>query len=136
MAADPTSILERLLPLLNHLVTVLGEERSALEARDANRITETSERKNMLATELARVQAELPGGLPAAFPEAEPVHSSVRSLLAECHHQNLVNGRIVRRSQQSIRELARILTGHEAEPLYDARGSRRSSPYGTAITEA
>lgn len=135
MSADPIAILERLEPLLTELVGVLGEERAALEARDADRITELTVRKDSLATELARVQAELPAGS-TGFTEAEPVHSSVRSLLAECHHQNLVNGRIVRRSQQSIRELARILTGHEAEPLYDARGSRRPSPHGTAITEA
>jgi flagellar biosynthesis/type III secretory pathway chaperone len=127
---------EDLVPLLDELVGVLREERAALESRDLDGIARASERKNLLAAELSRIHADIGNHTPTDLPESEPVHNSVRALLASCHHQNLVNGRIVRRSQQSVRELARILTGHEAEPLYDARGTQRASPYGTAITEA
>ena len=127
--------LDRLVPLLSELRDTLENERAALIARNPDDITSSSERKNVLAAELARVQTELAGqGIDLA--KSETVHNSVRTLLTECHEQNLVNGRIVRRSQQSVRELARILTGHEAEPLYDARGTQRVSPQGTSITEA
>jgi len=127
--------LDRLVPLLSELRDALEAERSALIARDLDDITSSSDRKNTLAAELSRVQAEL-AVRNVDLTKSEAVHKSVRTLLAECHEQNLVNGRIVRRSQQSVRELARILTGHEAEPLYDARGTQRVSPQGTSITEA
>jgi flagellar biosynthesis/type III secretory pathway chaperone len=131
--------IDRLVPLLSALRDTLEDERAALIARNLDDITSTSDRKNALATELAQLQSELerrgidPTGTSS---NRDPVHDSVRTLLAACHEQNLVNGRIVRRSQQFVRELARILTGHEAEPLYDARGIERVSPQGTSITEA
>ena len=133
---DDTGI-DRLVLLLSALRDTLEDERAALIARDLDDITSTSERKNALATELAQLQSDLERrGIDLNGTNRDPVHNSVRTLLAECHEQNLVNGRIVRRSQQFVRELARILTGHEAEPLYDARGIERVSPQGTSITAA
>jgi flagellar biosynthesis/type III secretory pathway chaperone len=126
---------DRLVPLLSQLRDTLEDERAALIARDLDHITSAADRKNALAAELKRLQAEL-SARGRDLDKTDLLHNSVRSLLAECHEQNLVNGRIVRRSQQSVRELARILTGHEAEPLYDARGIERALPTGTSITEA
>src|SRR5262245_22973456 len=65
--------------------------------------------------------------------ETEAVHNSARTFPSAFLERNLVNGCISHRSQQSERELARTLTGHEAEPLNDPRDTQRVAPNWTAI---
>ena len=73
---------DRLVPLLSQLRDTLEDERVALIARDLDHITSAADRKNELALELKRVQAELSAG-GRDLGKTDLVHNSVRSLLEE-----------------------------------------------------
>jgi flagellar biosynthesis/type III secretory pathway chaperone len=82
----------------------------------------------------------------AALPESvrlmlEPAHAHLLELATKTRECNAVNGKILRRSQQSIRELMHLMSGKDTDALYSeqgytAQGQPPARSQGTAIARA
>lgn len=154
MSADSPEILERVLDqalqLTGELLDALRRERQALVARTLPELEHITTEKARLCQELDSVLARLGppplGERIAALPHPwrerlEAGHRRLGELAAQTQKCNAVNGRIVHRSQQSVRELMHLMSGTDTDPLYSAQGYRAqgnslSRTPGTAIAKA
>lgn len=154
MSSPSPETLERLIGDLEcftaELLEVLRGERQALVARSLSDLERLTAEKARLCQQLDTAVAglgaitldEQVAALPAPWRgRLEPRREQLRELAAEVQKCNAVNGKIVHRSQQSVRELMHLMSGTDTEPLYSAQGYRapgttlgRSS--GTAIAKA
>ena len=64
----------------------------------------------------------------------KPLHESLKVRIQEIKHENDVNGKIVNRSQQSTRELIKLLTRSE-NTVYTAQGHTHATTAGQAIAQ-
>jgi flagellar biosynthesis/type III secretory pathway chaperone len=64
--------------------------------------------------------------VPAEWDNLEAPHTLLTTLARECRHYNAVNGKVIDRSRQSVAELARTLSGTNADSTYTARGIQRA----------
>jgi len=71
---------------------------------------------------------------PAEWDNLEAPHTLLTTLAWECRHYNAVNGKVIDRSRQSVAELARTLSGTNADSTYTARGIQRAYSNGLPIT--
>ncbi len=131
--------------LTQQLCEVLETERAALIARDQASLKDALEAKKTLCTETEGVMARL-GDTPLAeqiaaygaeaSAELETLHSSLRLATERAQECNAVNGKIVMRSQQSVRELIHLVSGMDTELLYGEQGQTTAKAQGTAIARA
>ncbi|HEX7035348.1 MAG TPA: flagellar export chaperone FlgN [Pseudomonadales bacterium] len=154
MSSPSPEIVERTLNDLERfteeLLEVLHDERQALVTRSLPDLERLTAEKARLCQQLDAAVAGLGaltldqqiGALPAPCRgRLEPRRERLRELAAEVQKCNAVNGKIVHRSQQSVRELMHLMSGTDTEPLYSAQGYRAQgtslgrSP-GTAIAKA
>jgi flagellar biosynthesis/type III secretory pathway chaperone len=139
--------LEQLIEQFTLLETILGEERTALERRNCDQLLDATGRKHGCALQIGQLEAQLERALngtplrdmlnlltPHERGEFEPLHTSLMRLATQCRHHNAVNGKVVHRSRQSVAELARILSGTDADSIYTAQGTQRQFGEGHAIT--
>lgn len=142
--------MERIEQLSRELLDVLQRERRALVERTLAELDGLTAEKARLCSALDAAVAEL-GPTPLRrqideFPPSrrqvlEPVHQRLVELAAETQKCNAVNGKIVHRSQQSVRELMHLMSGTDTDPLYSSHGYRSQGPSlgrapGPAITKA
>lgn len=138
--------LEALTARFQELLSCLELERSALRRRDLLNLHDATEAK-------ARVCADIESSL-SGFREPIPdlleglqtadrkrldsLHTTLRELAREAQDSNAVNGKIIHRSQQSVRDLIAILGDTHRDVLYGEQGVFRSSPswHGRAIARA
>jgi flagellar biosynthesis/type III secretory pathway chaperone len=73
---------------------------------------------------------------PGAIPEFEHLHTSLLAKADQAQEYNAVNGKIVHRSQQSVRDLIHLISGMDAELLYGYQGQTMATAKGTAIAKA
>ena len=130
----PQRTLEEFNELIDAMQTVLLEERSALEQRDADSLAACTEQKNTLCEHLAAAKfgsalkiqiGELPD---AERSECESVHRETLSKLKCLQDSNLVNGKILNRSHNSIREILHLLSGRAPDGLYGESGQPKNNP--------
>jgi flagellar biosynthesis/type III secretory pathway chaperone len=145
-------LLEQLLDQFSQLAHSLSEERDALAARDAEALLAAAGVKHSRAVRIAQLEADLEAALagtplkqvlqtladadPAGWQILEPLHTSLREVARQCRHHNAVNGKVVNRTRQSLAELARILSGTDADSIYTARGAKQAVGEGHRITHA
>jgi len=128
---------------------ILSNESDALVRRDAEALLATAGDKQDCADAIGRLEDRLRAALDGAAlhdalkqaPAAErailePLHTSLTTLARECRHYNAVNGKVIHRSRQSVAELARILSGTDADSTYTARGTTRAFGDAMPITLA
>jgi flagellar biosynthesis/type III secretory pathway chaperone len=131
------------------LKDVLSSESDALEHRDPDALLSAASAKQDCATAINGLETRLSVALngislrdllkhasPAERENLEPLHTSLTTLAWECRHYNAVNGKVIHRSRQSVAELARILSGADADSTYTARGTTRAFGDGMPITHA
>ena len=128
------------------LLTALENEQRALRCRDAEQLAAAAEHKQALcrtieqkATLFPHALADQIDALPAdAQAELRPRHKTLMRLAREAQDFNAVNGMVIQRSQQSVRELIGIVSGLERDALYGAHGAAdpAASAAGTAIARA
>ncbi len=143
---DLSSTLQTLLGLQEALIGTLEQERAALKDQSYSRLGEATERKSAVCQQIEDQLRLLPAPL-ADLVEQAPAdarqnldahHTRLCALAREAKDLNAVNGKIVHRSQRSVRELIGVLNGHDAYALYGAEGRSARSPenLGPAIANA
>lgn len=136
--------LEALVDQFTQLKSVLADETDALDRRDPDALLTAAGEKHACAVQIGQLEERLMlelRGTPlrqmlvhAAADEREilePLHTLLTTLAWQCRHYNAVNGKVIHRSRQSVAELARILSGTDADSIYTVRGTRQ--PYGTSL---
>ena len=121
------------------LLALLDEEREAITAHDGSALDVLVADKNQLCQEIAALLAEAPE-LTARqnVDELEEDHKRLLELAQTARDSNLVNGKILHRSQQSVREILSILSGKSLDGLYGQSGQQTAvpEPGSTAIARA
>ena len=144
--------LVHLCSLFTELLSALEQERLALISHDGVGLDAWVVKKQVLcrtidqqvraAPELASIMrtAANPG---SAESEANPSleldadHNSLLKLVIAARDSNLVNGKILHRSQQSLREILGILSGKSLDGLYGQSGQQTATGTGnSAIARA
>jgi flagella synthesis protein FlgN len=136
--------LEALVDQFTRLKQVLADETEALDRRDPDALLTAAGEKHACAVQIGQLEERLAQDLagtplrqmlvhvePHERAILEPLHTLLTTLAWECRHYNAVNGKVIHRSRQSVAELARILSGTDADSIYTARGTRQ--PYGTSL---
>lgn len=131
--------------LSTQLVELLNAEKDALIDRDLEALTQLTHNKQQLCAQIEQQLHEM-GPEPlsqriAVLSETErrrlePLHRTLVELARQTQDYNAVNGKIVRRSQQSVRELLNLMSGTDNGPLYGQQGHALGSAQGTAIARA
>ncbi len=131
--------LEILTARFQALLDLLEQERAALIAHDGAELEAVVGEKNRICQEIANRLAESPE-LTARqnFDELDDDHKSLLNLAQLARDSNLVNGKILHRSQQSVREILSILSGKSLDGLYEQSGQQTAvpEPGSTAIARA
>lgn len=131
--------LEILTAQFQALLDLLERERAALIAHDGAELEAVVGEKNRVCQEIANRLAESPGLTGRQnFDELDDDHKSLLNLAQLARDSNLVNGKILHRSQQSVREILSILSGKSLDGLYEQSGQQTAvpEPGSTAIARA
>ena len=123
----------------NALLSLLDRERAAITAHDGAALDALVAEKNQLCQDIAALLAQAPE-LTARqnVDELEEDHKTLLDLAQTARDSNLVNGKILHRSQQSVREILSILSGKRLDGLYGQSGQQSAvpEPGSTAIARA
>ena len=141
---NPEATISELATLLDAMSDVLTLERNALEQRDADQLAQCSEQKDHICKQLAQARfgddltSEIGKLPPEERDKCELLHRREFDRLIELRDLNLVNGKILNRSQHSVRELLNILSGRSQHGLYGESGQPKndSDPNRGAIARA
>ena len=153
MTADAGNTLGTLLDALTAhceaLAQSLAAESDALVAHDLVALGACAAEKDRIARLIRASEKPLDGLLAGqtvtqfiaqlgtdARSALEARHARFKALAEMCRHQNAVNGKVIHRSRQSVAELARILSGQDADPIYTARGTTRPTTDGHSLAQA
>ena len=120
--------------LFQALITLLNDERDALIHHDGERLESLSAEKLKVCNHIS-LQLEASPALgqkiaqaAAADSQAEsefdPSHVLLAQLATQARDYNLVNGKILHRSQQSVREILGIMSGQSIDGLYGQSGQQ------------
>lgn len=137
------------------LLKLLSEERDALKERDHAKLEQIIQAKALHLQHLegsANTRSQWSRALRANTqnsehtftqmlgelgPEVKTAWSQLKDLLAQCRHENEVNGKILARNQKTFSRLLSILRGQNAAPnLYNNKGGRKSDMQGQRLGEA
>ncbi|MEQ8692527.1 MAG: flagellar protein FlgN [Pseudomonadales bacterium] len=128
---------------LNALQTALEQERAALEGHQVAALETATVAKTAALEVLAeeRFGNGLTERISAADPgereKCEQLHTQCLDLARQLRDYNLVNGKILHRSHNSIREIINILSGKRAGGLYGQSGQPTAdSQAGDSIAKA
>ena len=146
---DATSLETRIVALttlFSELLNCLEAERGALRKRVLDALHDATEAKARTCANIEAALGEVGAPLSdliagvddASRPRLDALHRTLKELAREAKDSNTVNGRIIHRSQQSVRELIGILGDNHQDELYGEHGVFRSSPSsrGFAIAQA
>ena len=134
------------------LLKCLERERAALVAHDGAELDDCVAQKQALCEAIATTLSnapELAAALqqaaalrvstdPQSAAELDEDHKTLLDLAISARDYNLVNGKILHRSQQSVREILGILSGKSLDGLYGQTGQQNaaSTSSGQAIARA
>ncbi|MEM9623825.1 MAG: flagellar export chaperone FlgN [Pseudomonadota bacterium] len=113
---------------LHQLSQLLDDERDALSRHDTDALAALLEAKMVVLKQLqdpafGPALAEQISITPAAErAELEARHSSALVLARQVRDSNLVNGKVLHRSQKSVSDLLNILSGKSLDGLYGTSG--------------
>ena len=139
--SDPTQDLLDLKDLLAQVEHSLKAEREALRQRDTDALAATAEHKLNLIQQVATYDLVALGQQIPTLPapqraKCDALHKTVVDAAQSVRDSNLVNGMIVRRSQQSTSEILRILSGKPRNGLYGTTGTPVAGRETSAATIA
>ena len=149
-----TQLLMNDLTAIKHLLTLLQQEKDAIETRQRdtlsnivnektkclNRIEQQSNERHNLLTSIGKLPTEESWQQLIAEIENEQLHDTWQifiETLTECQHFNEVNGRLINRGQQTLHYLITVLRGQLNPPnLYNQRGATETHQVGHTVTRA
>jgi len=129
----------------DELCDLLLAEQPALVARDSQQLQQIIDAKRSKCADVKRQTLALGNTLlpkqlrsadPSVLPELEHLHTSLLAKADQAQEYNAVNGKIVHRSQQSVRDLIHLISGMDAELLSGNQGQTMASAKETAIAKA
>lgn len=136
---------ERLIALFAALQEALISERAALQEDDAQALQTAVEAKQANLSAIHETAPDLRldelGALiaalaPADRKEAELRHNLLVQQAAAAKEYNAVNGKIVRRSQQSVQGVLSLMTGTDDALTYSERGDTQRTTGASAYAKA
>ncbi len=143
---DVQATLLTLSGLYEALVGTLENERAALRAHSYEQLGQATDQKAALCAEIEARMSALPCPLADLLSSADAdnrenldlLHNNLCEVAREAKDFNAVNGKIISRSQQSVRELIGVINGYEPNALYGAHGTalHGHSSGGPAIANA
>jgi flagellar biosynthesis/type III secretory pathway chaperone len=146
LSADQVKALtERLIALFAALQEALINERSALQGDDAQGLQAAVDAKQATLNAIHEVAPGLrldelgtliAGLSPAERKETEPRHNLLVQQAAAAKEYNAVNGKIVRRSQQSVQGVLSLMTGTDDALTYSERGDTQRTTGASAYAKA
>ena len=143
LRAEVDQSLTELAALFERMDFVLAAERQALENHDLTALTEATEEKQAVCESLAEPKfthalVEQIGKLePQDRSECELAHKNIMSRARSIRDFNLVNGKVINRSQNVVREMINVLSGRDASGLYGESGQPAANgPKSGAIAKA
>lgn len=128
------ALLEQMSALLQDMHQALADERAALEGSDVEALADATARKTEVCEALAqpRYGQDLHDAMlalsAAEREKLEPHHNSVLTQAANVRDSNLVNGKVIARSQNNLREILHLLGGKSIEGLYGQSGQPTAGP--------
>jgi flagellar biosynthesis/type III secretory pathway chaperone len=136
---DATSLqtrIEYLSTQFQELLNCLERERTALRRRDLESLHDATEAKARTCAGIEAALCTLEAPLPdlidrvdsPAHEKLDALHTNLRELAREAQDSNAVNGKIIHRSQQSVRDLIGILGDTHRDVLYGEQGVFRTNP--------
>ncbi len=136
-------ILSLLTLQLNHvkqLETLLSDEKQSLINRDYKTIMSLSQQKQQLMLRLSEIDKEisLTNNNNPFIGEALIKKEQILLLLSQCHQNNLINGKSIELSMNSIERLQRSLIQKRASKsmTYNAKGGTKSNFSSSGYTSA
>lgn len=146
---DVESVSTRIIALIGQfqeLLSCLEQERSSLRRRELISLHDATEAKARVCANIESAMTAFGEPIPDLIARAakadrsrlDALHNTLRDLAREAQDSNAVNGKIIHRSQQSVRDLISILGDTHRDVLYGEQGVFRSNPtwQGRAIARA
>ena len=139
--AELDALIEQFAQLHDHLIS----ERAALRADDQELLQQAVSAKQLSlsaihtlskALEALAVPERIAAAPAAERPELEQRHSLLIQQATNAKEYNAVNGKIIARSQQSIKALTQLLNPSADELIYSDRGETSGASGGTAFAKA
>ena len=127
--------------LMTQLIDVLAEERRCLTSRDSDQLQHCVSRKEALCQQInAKLKADesllsslsAPAETTGTPADLAPDHKKLIELAVTARDSNLVNGKILHRTQQSVREILGILSGTSLDGLYGQSGEQTGAGSSTS----
>lgn len=134
-------VLDEMSATTTQLVTVLDEEREALNCADAKALNRAGEAKQMLMRRLEQLDAERVHLCSTSIEAARQVEPDWRELLkslATCRDQNQRNGTLVGQRLSQVRRALSVLTGNEQQTngTYGQKGELRDTHRSLPLARA
>lgn len=131
--------------LYAQLLPILTAEREALTTIDTEGLSAAVADKQRLLSEIhdatralgpLRISAQIANAPEAERKSLEEVAATLKHLATEAQESNRVNGKVVARSQKSLRELMAVLHGQQPESIYGEHGESRPLTAGAPVAQA
>lgn len=127
---------KRLGSLFSELIELLTQEREALVAHDGLNLETCSAKKLLVcrqidqqlkdSPQLAQMIGQAGNTDEVSSAQFDPHHILLAQLARKARDYNLVNGKILHRSQQSVREILGIMSGQSIDGLYGQSGQQNA----------
>lgn len=137
--------LSELTTLSDDLCALLLQEREALVSSNRDGLKAIVDAKRAKCAEIERCTAalgtvplreQIAQAEPGVVSELERLHKILLTRADQAQEYNAVNGKIVHRTQQSVRDLIHLISGKDADLLYSQQGQTMATAKGTAIARA
>jgi flagellar biosynthesis protein FlgN len=112
------TVLDEMGATTTQLISILDEERVALESADAKALNHTGEAKQMLLRRLEQLDVErlhLSNSSSEATQQNDSIWRDLLKSLATCRDKNMRNGALVNQRLIQVRRALSVLTGNDSQ---------------------
>lgn len=133
------TVVDEMSAAATQLISVLDEEREALNSADASALNRAGEAKQLLMRQLEQLDAERLHMRTASLPasqETQPAWGNVLNSLLACRDKNLRNGALVSQRLTQVRRALSALTGNpDANSTYSHSGELKAGYRSVPLAE-
>ncbi|WP_333679400.1 flagellar protein FlgN [Dyella sp.] len=140
LGAALRAVLDEMSATTSQLITVLDEEREALNVADANALNRSGEAKQMLMRRLEQLDVERLHLCSTSTEAAQQVETQWQELLKSltvCRDKNQRNGALVGQRLAQVRRALAVLTGSETQTgTYGQNGALQDTHRSVQLAQA